>query len=393
MRFTFFTSSVVCCLLLFLSAKGAPSDTLQTQLENAQGMDRVNMLNEMFRHYVHTDPKKAMDFTSKALILAESLNYTRGIAAANNNLGVAYKNQGVFDKALDYYLKSLNLYKELENEEGIATSLNNIGTIYSLKKDHDRALVYYMDSYEIFEKTKDKERMAGCLNNIGIVFLEKGELDKALEYLTKAQAMEEALGQKSINSETINTLGNIYFSKKEYATAIKFYESALKVEEKEGDKSGQAYAYYNMGVVMKALLRLKESEQFMDQAMRLAISVSNNVLLRDVYKELSEVYYEQNRFKEAYEARLIYDDLRDMITNEESNRKLAQLEVAFEFQEMEKKFLALTKEAELTELQLFQSRIIILIAVMGAIILVAVVLIIINLRRSKNPILGLNEKI
>ena len=83
---------------------------------------KVKTLNELFRATLSNEPVKAVGYTREALNLATEINDKRGMAASYNNLGIAYKNQGAFDKSLDYYMTSQKLYEEIQNKEGIATT-------------------------------------------------------------------------------------------------------------------------------------------------------------------------------------------------------------------------------------------------------------------------------
>lgn len=114
-------SLVVLFSFLSVAAFSASIDSLENKLQTAQGADKVKVLNELFRAYIHTDPVKAVGYTREALTLAEQVSDEKGTAACYNNLGVAYRNQGALDVALGNYLRSLEIYVRLQHAEGIAT--------------------------------------------------------------------------------------------------------------------------------------------------------------------------------------------------------------------------------------------------------------------------------
>ncbi|MFY7920727.1 MAG: hypothetical protein ACOVOF_15540, partial [Chryseotalea sp.] len=70
------------------------ADSLTAALPAAKGEKKVKLLNRLFGVYVNNDPVKALGFAREALNLATSVTDKKGMAAAYNNLGVAYRNQG-----------------------------------------------------------------------------------------------------------------------------------------------------------------------------------------------------------------------------------------------------------------------------------------------------------
>ena len=67
---------------------------------------------------------------------------------------------------------------------------------------------------------------------------------------------------------------------------------------------------------------------------------------------------------------LKYDDAREKIFGEESTRKIAQMEMVIDFQEKEKEYDLLRQEGEITKLELRNSRLFIILIIMGAFLLI-----------------------
>ena len=153
-------------LISFFSGSSQNLDSLE-QVANGNNHDAIKANNLLYNQYINSNPKKALDYTLKALELALNQDYKDGIAASYNNIGIFYKNHGVIDKAMNYHLQSLKLHKEINNAKGYAYSLNNIGTIYSLKGQTKSALEYFLRSYWLLDSLNDQKNMVGALNNLG----------------------------------------------------------------------------------------------------------------------------------------------------------------------------------------------------------------------------------
>ncbi|MEM7106849.1 MAG: tetratricopeptide repeat protein [Bacteroidota bacterium] len=372
------------CLCLLASGAFANQniDSLQNALKTAKGRQKVDILNKIYIGYVESEPTRALEYSKEALELATLIDYQKGRAAALNNIGVVYKNQGVYDKALDNYIESIRISTNLDDKLLLASTMNNIGTVYSLKETYDKALIYYIESYETFVKLDKKEQMIGALNNIGNAYNVMGDEDKAMEYFDKAIKLTREIGNDP-SFDPLNNLGNIYFYKDNLSKALSYYQRSLQIAVKENNFRGQAYAYANIGSVHLELKKYDSATFYFDQAMSIAIDLKENPILKQVYKGISRISFDQKNYKKAYEARLLYDKVKDYVYNEESSRKLARLEMAYEFQQKEKELEILKRNQEITDLKLKNNRIVILLGLMGTIILLAVGFIIFRLKRVK----------
>ncbi len=370
------------CLSAFGALANQNIDSLETALQTTSGKKKVDVLNKIYIGYIESEPTRALEYSKEALELATIIDYQKGRAAALNNIGVVYKNQGVYEKALDNYIESIRISTNLEDKLPLASTMNNIGTVYSLKETYDKALIYYIESYEIFVKLGKRKQMIGALNNIGNAYNNMGDNQKAMEYFDQALELTDELGQKA-SFDPLNNLGNIHFYNQDYDKALSYYERSLNIAIDDGNLRGQAYALANIGSVNLELKAYADASSYFEKAMDIAVELKENPILKQVYLGLSSIAYNQGDYKSAYEARLLYDKVKDYVYNEESSRKLARLEMAYEFQQKEKELEILKRNKEITDLKLKNNRIVILLGIMGTIILLAVGFIIFKLKLQK----------
>ncbi|UII21053.1 tetratricopeptide repeat protein [Fulvivirga ligni] len=378
-------SGFILIILSFFStwAHGQYLDSLELELKDAKGKDRVNVLNELFIVHNQLNPEQALEYATSALELATEIDYPKGKAAALNNLGIIYKNQGVYARAVEFYIESLRISDEINDQKAEASTMNNLGTVYSLRGDYDKALIYFVESYEIFKTLGDEKRLVGALNNIGNAYNDNGKEQQALEYFNKAIVLSDRLGLSFTTSNPLNNIGNIYFYNKDYDQAISYYEKSLAVEVKGKNLLGQAQALSNIASTQLAQGQLAKAENTFLESEKLADSISAYPILELIYEGLSKVYAAQNKFEMAYKTRLNYDKIKDILYTEESSKKLAQLEVAIELQQKEKQLEVLRQQDAINSLQIKNSRIVILLSVMGVIILLGGVIVFMKLRKAK----------
>jgi len=370
-------------LCLLISNWGLSQD-LDSLVQIASGTDSlaVKANNSLYNQYINSNPKKALDYTLTALDLALNLEYKNGISACYNNIGVFYKNQGAIDKAMNYHMQSLQINKEINNAKGVAYSLNNIGTIYSMKGRSNEALNYFLQSYWLLDSINDQKNMVGALNNLGNTYLAMGEDYRAIGFYKKALKVYENIEHSAF--DPYSNIGNAYYKRGELKRAKHYYELSLATSKKRKDITGQAFALHNLRAIEIENGTKKKALQLEIEALELAQNVINKPLLKDIHLALANLYYDLGNLEQAYDNRVLYDAYKDDVLNETSNKKLTELEVAFHVFEKEKQIALIKKENELNKLKVSNTKIFVIIAIMGAIIFLGAIIIYITLKRGNN---------
>ena len=360
--------SVLLTILIYYPSISQTADSLEALLDTIQGDRRVKTFNELFRAHLESDPVKAVGYARQALILAGEIDDRRGVAASYNNLGVAYRNQGALDKALEYYLTSLHIYDSLQFKEGVATTKNNIANIYSIKQDYAQAMRYLEESYTLFWEINDPFRLVGSMNNLGNLYHDMNDYEKALEYYNMAHTLSEKNGMRF--GDPMNNVGNIHFNRGNYDLAISYYEKALKIEREQNNKLGILNTLTNMGITYTKARQPKDAEHHLNEAMSLSQELHAYAALPTIYKASAENFSIQSKWKEAYQMQLKYDEMREKIHSEESTRNIAQMEMVLEFQQKERELEILKKEDEIKTLELRNTRLFIILAILGVILVI-----------------------
>jgi hypothetical protein len=76
----------------------------------------------------------------------------------------------------------------------------------------------------------------------------------------------------------------------------------------------------------------------------------------------------QNKWKEAFESQVKYDEAREKIYGEESSRNIAQMEMIMDFQEKEKELDLYKQKSEISTLELRNSRLFIVLMILSGLI-------------------------
>jgi tetratricopeptide (TPR) repeat protein len=347
------------------------ADSLMAVLDTARNERKVKTLNELFRAHIQSDPVKAIGYAREALNLGTQIKDSRGTAAAYNNIGVAYRNQGALDKSLEYYIHSLRLYDSLNNKEGIATAKNNISNIYSIKSDFGQALKYLEESHQLLIELGDEKKLVGSLNNLGNLNNNLELYEKALDYFTESFQLSEKLGDPF--PDPLNNVGNVYFRQNNFQRAIEYYLRALELEKEANNRLGMLNTLANIGIAYTKANQPQPALKYLNDAYLLARELSVNSEIPDILKNSSYNFYRMGNLGNAYELLLKYDSAREKIYGEESSMRIAQMEMALQLSDKEREYENLKKTAELKTLQLRNSRLFIVAMFLGAILLIAII--------------------
>lgn len=352
-------------------AQNPITDSLNAVLDTARNERKVKTLNELFRAWLPSDPIKAIGYTREALNLATEIGDKRGMAAAYNNLGVAYRNQGALDKALQYYITALHYYEELGNKEGIAGTKSNIATLYTMKKDYGQALKYFDEAHAAFVELNDKSKIIASMNNLGNLNNDMQLYEKAMKYFSEAWQLSLQMG-KPFADPLIN-IGNVYFKQGNYQRAIENYLKALEIERQSNNRLSQLNIFTNIGIAYTKAGQPKAAQPYLDEAEKLARELHAYTGMPELLRSKAINMYRLGNLKNAFELMLKYDSAREQIYGEEINRAISRMELALALNEKEKEYELLKQQAEINALQLRNSRLFIVLMILGLLVVIALV--------------------
>lgn len=340
-------------------------------------------LAEAFRnsgviYYHRGDYQKAMEYQYKSLIVSQYTGYKKGIASAYGNMAIIYYTLGNYSKALEYDFKSLNIIQESGNKDGVAILMGNIGIIYDEQENLPKALEYQLKSLELHKEKGNKDEIAIDFGNIGYTYFLEGDYSKALEYDLKAVSQAEEIGDKDVTANFLGDIGNIYYTEGIYSQALDYDFKALTIVRKLGNKNELANLFSNTGGVYLKLKNYGRAKIFLDSAIALLKISGDKKYIKNTYSKLAALDSATGNYKTAYADYKQYIIYRDSIINQESLKKIMQLEITRRFEKREDSIKqkqekeAIIKTGEINKRRIINNSIIIilLLAILVAILLI-----------------------
>jgi serine phosphatase RsbU (regulator of sigma subunit)/Flp pilus assembly protein TadD len=344
--------SLIITAFFFQTPQNQRVDSINHLLSDASGKEEIYLLNELFKEYRTNDPIKALSYAEQALVLAQYAGDKSGESSSLNNIGVIYRHTGDLDKALSNYIASLHIQEDNKFEDALAYTYSNIGTIYSLKGEPHKALDYFLKANAQFESINHHLRIVGTLNNIGNVYTDLGDYDNALSYYLKSLDEYEQLEDKSQAFVPLTNIGNLFFNKGDMDKALEYYNRSLVLEQASNNLSGQATALHSFGSVFRKLGDHDNAISFFEKSLEMAQEAQDNILLKRIYESLSGTYFTKGDHFLAYSFLQLHNVVKDSLFNEESNRRIAELENNYQFEEQQKEILHLQTDSDLQQLRI-----------------------------------------
>jgi two-component system, sensor histidine kinase and response regulator len=376
-------------LLLFISTSAfsqqVASDSLVSRaLAAPMDSSRVLLLNEVATSLREVEGNRALQYAEEAMVLAEKLQYKRGLGKVQANIGWMYYRQGKYSKALKISADALEINQQVGDKREVANCLINIGAVNVEEQLYPAAIANYKKAYELGRELGVNTIKSRSLNNIAFAFLKMGQLDSARYYTLRA--IDENVNDDFRAVFSKRTLGDILYEEGNYAPAIDKWKECLKSATAQSNNFLIVSTLVRLG---KTHLRLNEPEQaiaYLNQALSIAEKYKLKSELKDSFKELANAYVLKNDFKRAYRYQTQFHLLNDSLLEQRTGEQMAMAQAQFESDIKNSQIELLTKNGQLKENELRLQRTWMYVGVGGLVFLLALVLILTRSNRRSQAI-------
>jgi class 3 adenylate cyclase/Tfp pilus assembly protein PilF len=352
--------------------------------------ERTDILNEMSFSLRFRDTARALQFANDALLLAETADYTLGVAQAYLSIGFAMYLLSRNEEGLSYGLKSLYAFENLEDEQGTGRARLLIGSIHWSLGNYDQALSNAMAGVKSLETTDDAEFAGWAWNIMGGIHQSIGDTDQAVAYFDKAlqnfkaagnvvgearimnglalaletmesyeesleystqaliihRAQSNALGE----ARSLNDIGSVYHRQGRFQEAIEYHEHALQIRSDSNNRSSEITSLLNLGIVLSATGEFSKATNLLLTALDIALEIGAKPKVCDIHHALSEVYERAGNIAEAFEHYKRYHAVKEDVLNNETASRLRYLQTSLATEKVEQEAaLERQKNKELAE--------------------------------------------
>jgi AraC-like DNA-binding protein len=342
---------VLLLLLLVISqlaiGQSKTLDSLQTFLKTYSKNDtvKVNALNALSNQYLWVDYYASIKHADEALELARQLNYSKGIATANNLKGFCYWAFGDNDLAIEAAMEASSLIEREGSLNQLAESFLILSRAYRDLNEDAKSAIYIDQAERIALKTKNWEQLSSVYNWLGVMTID--QKDSALIYFKKALSIAEEHNIPKINIPRIlSNMAECYMDKNA-GLALTYFNKALTMARETGNKTAEAST---SSIVGRAYLRMGDNakaETHLQAALQLARKLGLRRTIQHSYGGLVRLRLNQGRAAEAVEYQQNYYEVRDSLLSTAKTRQIVELEARHEIEKKEQAIKLLEQEKQI----------------------------------------------
>lgn len=366
-------------VLSFLAYANPRIDSLKYELFSYTAEDevKVELLNNLGYEYWIINPVQSIIYGQQAKALAEILRDSSGLAFSNRVIGVAHWARGSYDRGLEYLLDGLSLYKNLNDTLGEANCLMNIGLIYSDRWDNDLSLQYYFEALKLFEQIGASNRSATTYVKLATVFIRQEKYVEANEILERAVFIHGTDKFKYGMSEILNRFGVLKTAMNQYDSAFLYLNHSLELSKKIQDIDGITKNNIDLADVAFGTDQIDKAENFLNDALKSAKEIQSHKWLKEVFDRLQQIARKRGDLEKAIVYYDQYIQERDSIFNLQTLNNISRLESELATAEQRRQLNVKENEIAILEKesQIQQTRILVLIIVIAAVIVLATLIV------------------
>lgn len=264
-------------------------------------LEKVYIYHDIITELKINSLDSAIEYSKKALTLANKINSPDACGATNEILGELYGKKNYIQPAINYYLISARIYEQLENYEKLSGIYGDLGLLYyNNNYDTERTLFYYRKSLDYAVKINDQKLIAEAYNRIGgILYNQKNYID-ALHYFENSLEIFESLSDVSNTSISLNNIGDVHRLLGEQDIALNYYNRSLELITDIDNQQLEAILLENIGLIYSQKGNIDLAFDFYNKSKDVYKNNNDFVGLSELYILIAHEYMNSNQIDGAY---------------------------------------------------------------------------------------------
>jgi len=278
------------------------------------------------------------------------------LARSYSHYGTLYLRINDFSRALEFFFEANKIFKRLGDKEGIASVKNSTGAIYFELEEYERCLEYFLEAEQMYKIQGDREGYAKTRNNIAIAYSRLGKNQEALSYLEQALQASREVGLKQFIPTILSNFGEVYASMGRYWDAINYLSQALALTESLDDERAISYILVLLAQTNRKLGRNYEALPQLHRAFEISQRKEAKADIKNAAQELAALYEEKGNHQEAIKYFEIFKNTSDQLFEENSRKKIDEIQTSYELDKKEREIELLKKDKEIQQIELSRQK-------------------------------------
>ncbi len=272
-------------------------------------------------------------------------------ASLKTMIGMVKQEMSDYGGALEDLLSSLRIHKMHSPKSSIANTSLNVGAIYFSLGQHDLAYEFYHEALNLYRELDDVSGISSALINLGNAIRRKDRFDETIAYYNEARSIVESQNDLFKLSTILLNIGSLYDDENRMREALDYYQRALSIKREFGHKKDLTTALVNVGRMQLELGHVDEALINAQEGLQIARSTALQRLIMQCHHLLARIFEKKGEYQLANENLSQYVELRDDVYNEETQQKIAEVQMKYEVEQKEREAELAKKDAEIYRLK------------------------------------------
>lgn len=275
-------------------------DSMMLEIPTKDDTTQIIDYSDIFVRYIYMNLDSAQSIVNVLEQVIIKNGDPKYIAHLHNIKGVMLQATGDHRASIAYWRKSIAQYRKLGNKERESAILNNMSGYYRLVGKLDSAIVVQMQSLKIKEDLGlTGVELAASYWNIGNAQSDVEEYIISNEWYRKAQKIYREVEDEqslygvryliALNLKEMDSLDK----------AMPVFREVMEYDRRTNQVNNLAGDLDNMGYIALGLGKYDEAEEYLLEALEIALANGERTLPGFVYRRLSQLYLETNQYEKA----------------------------------------------------------------------------------------------
>ena len=331
----------------FVSIGSNQIEILKDSLPLYSGQQKAKALYDIGSYYYPGNNDSTLFYIEKALQEYEEINDGKGRASSYGMLAIIYSDYGMYDTAIVLNYKVIEWGEKNRDVRAFIAYLE-LGNNYKQIGQMDKSKTFYQKA--IYGDYLPARRAAFA--NMGLLFLKAKEYDSASFYFEGGlQEYYKADTSLRINKYNISTillnLAAVAYGKGEFEEGNNLLFKSLAISREIENNALIAKIYLQIGEGYRLQQQDDVSMQYYLKAKYIADSLGLILAMEEVYKLLSDFYYDKGNIDRAYLNLIEYHKIHDSLTEQSNQSLISEMEVKYAVQEKIVRIATLNREKKI----------------------------------------------
>ena len=320
-------------------------DSLINSLETKEDTAKVNLLLKIAEIQNNIDPTKSPQFINEALQLSEQLNYNKGKANANLQLGRYYVFIGKYDEGVKYFIKSIEQSEKAGEENTKFLAMNNLAVSYAIMGKFSKAIEMFKKLIPLAEKIEPEKNLVSLYINIGICFNGLGDFKSAEESFRSSYKLTRNKNT-FLNAARANNLSLALLNQNKLKEALPFAGEAYNYSKELQQNDLMLEAMTNLANIYHKMGQNQKAIELTFEGIKIADSIEAKLQKQNFLGNLYLYHEALGNYKESLDYYKKYSAMKDSLLNESTQKEILKLNTQFETERKEKELILKNKEIE-----------------------------------------------